>query len=125
MRALFRVRPPGRWAQSGLCDDLDLFFSDDKVEQDAACALCAVCPVQSQCLRAALADVLEGLAGADEFGIRAGFRPDELRTGLRGLVREGLIGELLDAGTRLPDVVDLLEPLVPERTVYRWAKGAA
>lgn len=127
MSVLDMIRPAGRWAANAACaENPGAFFSEDIADQVKALALCDVCPVSGSCLRSALAELLEGLPGAGEYGIRAGLRPEELTAGVRVLLREGLLGELIAAGVRMPDIVVALAPLVPERTVYRWAfKGGA
>lgn len=128
MSVLEMIRPAGRWAASAACaENPGAFFSEDIADQVKALVLCDVCPVSGSCLRSALAELLEGLPGAGEYGIRAGLRREELTAGVRVLLREGLLGELIAAGVRMPDIVVALAPLVPERTVYRWAAegGAA
>ena len=40
---------------------------------------------------------------------------------MRSLLRDGLLAELISAGVRLPELITALEPVVAERTVYRWA----
>lgn len=127
MLVLHMIRPAGSWAGDAACaDQPELFFSECVADQAAAVGICDACPVSGPCLRSALAELLEALPGAGEYGIRAGLRPEELTAGVRALLREGLLGELIVAGVRLPDIVVALAPLVPERTVYRWAaKGGA
>jgi len=128
MSVLHLIRPAGRWAAGAACvEQPEPFFSEDIAEQAKAVAVCDTCPVSGPCLRSALAELLEGLPGAGEYGIRAGLRPEELTAGVRVLLREGLLGELITAGVRMPEIVVALAPVVPERTVYRWAarSGAA
>jgi WhiB family redox-sensing transcriptional regulator len=47
---------PGTWQQDAACHDADpdLFFATDEERQSAALALCAACPVRTECLEHAL-----------------------------------------------------------------------
>lgn len=54
--ALHELALPGTWQQEAACHDADpeQFFSSDEDKQSAALALCAACPVRSECLEHAL-----------------------------------------------------------------------
>lgn len=48
--------PTDGWQQDAACRDADpeMFFSNDDAQQEAAMAMCAACPVRTECLEHAL-----------------------------------------------------------------------
>ena len=64
----------GRWTSLASCRSLDpeLFFPETANDEAAAKAVCAVCPVRSECLEHAL-------AASEPYGIWGGFTLRERR----------------------------------------------
>lgn len=62
------------WHGEALClnTDPDLFFPDNHSELMQAKAICAVCPVAAQCLKA-------GVDGREDFGIWGGLTAKEIK----------------------------------------------
>ncbi len=66
------------WVVFAACRDADpdLFFPTDKAQEQAALALCAMCPVRSECLRYAL-------DAREHFGVWGGRSEKQRRSALR------------------------------------------
>jgi WhiB family redox-sensing transcriptional regulator len=71
------TKPMDDWRDRAAClgQDTALFFPDEEGDASAALAICAVCPVRSECLEWALASrqddgVWGGLTGRDRVRLR-------------------------------------------------------
>lgn len=131
-----QVTPSGGWRGRAACRDVDpeVFFpvaqagSVHEQQVAAAKAVCAGCPVRSECLEEALARIPDGIAGgltsAERHrvvrqGGRRAVTGDELVQTARTRAQLAAAGSVLLASGRSRQAVAQACG-VSERTVYRW-----
>ncbi len=76
--ALLELLAPGSWQNDAACRDADpeLFFSNDDADRETALAMCAECPVRTECLE-------QALATRESYGIWGGTDEQERKRLLR------------------------------------------
>lgn len=112
------LRPGRSWHASASCNgtDSDLWILDAPDQRKPIPRLCQACPVELDCHREALLDIIEGLTGAD-LAIRAGRRPEQLAKDARRW-RRTLALALIEQGETIVATAEIIG--VSVRTIQRW-----
>ena len=120
--AVFEIQPvPREISIFGACTtavDPDLFFSEEQADQQAAKALCNVCPMTARCLSYAAANEAYGVWGGTTAQERTGQLGAQIVTPEARIEAHNIRAAIESQNLTVKEIADKF--CVTERTVYRY-----